>query len=81
VTDSPVSPDIDKPLACPSGLTFIPGLISTHTRRLAGLPCSDAFEMPEHLNRMKILKKTFAIGKPFDYISAPRQTEQFAETR
>jgi len=51
------------------------------TRRLAGLPCSVAFEMPEHLNRMKILKKTFAIGKAFDYISAPRQTEQFAETR
>jgi hypothetical protein len=24
---------------------------------------------------MKILKKTFAIGKAFDYISAPRQTE------
>jgi hypothetical protein len=27
------------------------------------------------LKRMKILKKTFAIGKAFDYISAPRQTE------
>jgi hypothetical protein len=26
-------------------------------------------------NRMKILKKTFAIRKAFDYISAPRQTE------
>jgi len=24
---------------------------------------------------MKILKKTFAIRKAFDYISAPRQTE------
>ncbi|MBV4459451.1 hypothetical protein KVG96_15970 [Pseudomonas sp. COR58] len=37
---------------------------------------------PEHaekgkcLNRMKILKKTFAIGKAFDYISAPRQTQR-----
>ncbi|MFJ4194668.1 hypothetical protein [Pseudomonas sp. NPDC089534] len=28
------------------------------------------------LNRMKILKKTFAIGKAFDYISAPRQTQR-----
>ncbi|SSB97442.1 hypothetical protein SAMN04488697_10872 [Pseudomonas sp. 43mfcvi1.1] len=37
--------------------------------------------MPDHLNHMKILKKTFAIGKAFDYISAPRQTEQFAEIR
>ena len=37
--------------------------------------------MPDHLNRMKILKKTFAIGKAFDYISAPRQTEQFGEIR
>ncbi|AZD28579.1 hypothetical protein C4K23_1818 [Pseudomonas chlororaphis] len=27
------------------------------------------------LKRMKILKKTFAIRKAFDYISAPRQTE------
>ncbi|MBK5375102.1 hypothetical protein JFT91_26370 [Pseudomonas sp. TH08] len=27
------------------------------------------------LKRMKILQKKFAIGKAFDYISAPRQTE------
>jgi len=31
--------------------------------------------MADRLNHMKILKKTFAIGKAFDYISAPRQTE------
>ena len=29
------------------------------------------------LKRMKILKKTFAIIRTFDYISAPRQTERF----
>lgn len=31
--------------------------------------------LTERSNRMKILKKTFAIRKTFDYISAPRQTE------
>ncbi len=31
--------------------------------------------LTERSNRMKILKKTFAIRKAFDYISAPRQTE------
>jgi hypothetical protein len=44
-------------------------------------PASPRPKCPTGLNRMKILKKTFAIGKAFDYISAPRQTEQFAETR
>lgn len=44
-------------------------------------PASPRLKCPTGLNRMKILKKTFAIGKAFDYISAPRQTEQFAETR
>jgi hypothetical protein len=48
---------------------------------LAGLPSPSRFETRASLNRMKILKKTFAIAKAFDYISAPRQTEQFAETR
>ncbi len=28
------------------------------------------------LNRMKILKKSFAFVRTFDYISAPRQTER-----
>ena len=28
------------------------------------------------LKRMKILKKSFAFAKAFDYISAPRQTER-----
>jgi hypothetical protein len=32
-------------------------------------------ETPDCVNRMKILKKMFAIGNAFDYISAPRQTE------
>jgi hypothetical protein len=32
-------------------------------------------QTPNRVNRMKILKKMFAIGKAFDYISAPRQTE------
>jgi hypothetical protein len=44
-------------------------------------PASPRLKCSTCLNRMKILKKTFAIGKAFDYISAPRQTEQFAETR
>jgi len=35
-----------------------------------------AWPVTEYLsNRMKILKKTFAIRKAFDYIRAPRQTE------
>ncbi|CAI8812384.1 hypothetical protein EMIT0P43_10502 [Pseudomonas jessenii] len=41
-------------------------------------PVCHGRERPETLNRvnrMKILKKMFAIGKAFDYISAPRQTE------
>ena len=33
------------------------------------------------LKRMKILKKTFAKRKTFDYISAPRQAEQLDEIR
>jgi hypothetical protein len=33
------------------------------------------------LKRMKILKKTFAIGEGFDYISAPRRAEQPDDTR
>ncbi|KMM94536.1 hypothetical protein TU81_08340 [Pseudomonas lini] len=32
-------------------------------------------ERDNGVNRMKILKKMFAIRKAFDYISAPRQTE------
>ncbi|MBL0845669.1 hypothetical protein E3Z27_19445 [Pseudomonas mediterranea] len=81
MTDSPVSPGPYKQ-SLPPGRPWLYPSGGLHVdRRLAGLPCSVAFEIPEQLNRMKILKKTFAIGKAFDYISAPRQTEQFAETR
>jgi len=38
-------------------------------------PIPEPGNLQKCLKRMKILKKTFAIGKAFDYISAPRQTE------
>ncbi|NWE44415.1 hypothetical protein [Pseudomonas gingeri] len=55
-----------------------------YARRLAGPEIGgfaltggrgDGARLVIRLKRMKILKKTFAIGKAFDYISAPRQTE------
>lgn len=40
---------------------------------------AQTFQRADHvflLNRMKILKKSFAFRKAFDYISAPRQTQR-----